>query len=52
MPAPKRAAQRKMVFDEAAQGLGTEAQQYDVTAFIGGVRQPVDTWREFPDPGS
>ena len=41
-----------MVFDEAAQALGTEAQQYDLTAFIGGVRQRVDRWRELRDPGS
>ena len=38
-----------MVF-EAAQPLGTEAQQYDLTPFIGGVRQRVDRWRELPDP--
>ena len=41
-----------MVFDEAAQALGTGAQQYDLTAFIGGVRQRVDRWRELPDPAS
>ena len=54
IPKPKKsgAGQRKMVFDEAAQALGTEAQQYDLTAFIGGVRQRVDRWRELPDPGS
>ena len=54
IPKPKKssAGQRKMVFDEAAQALGTEAQQYDLTAFIGGVRQRVDRWRELPDPAS
>ena len=54
IPKPKKsgAGQGKMVFDEAAQALGTEAQQYDLTAFIGGVRQRVDRWRELPDPGS
>ena len=54
IPKPKKsgAGQPKMVFDEAAQALGTEAQQYDLTAFIGGVRQRVDRWRELPDPGS
>ena len=41
-----------MVFDEAAQALGIEAQQYDLTAFIGGVRQRVDRWRELPDSNS
>ncbi len=48
----RRGGQREMVFDEAAQALGTEAQQYDLTTFIGGVRQRVDRWRELPDPGS
>ncbi len=54
IPKPKKsgAGQPKMVFDEAAQALATEAQQYDLTAFIGGVRQRVDRWRELPDPGS
>ena len=54
IPKPKKSGtgQRKMVFDEAAQALGTEAQQYDLTAFIGGVRQRVDRWRELPDPHS
>ena len=53
IPKPKKSVgQRKMVFDEAAQVLGTEAQQYDLTAFIGGVRQRVDRWRELPDPAS
>ncbi len=52
IPKPKKssAGQPKMVFDEAAQALGTEAQQYDLTAFIGGVRQRVDRWRELSDP--
>ena len=48
----KRIQQEKIVFDKAAQALGTEAQQYDLTAFIGGVRQRVDRWRELRDPGS
>ena len=54
IPKPKKsgAGQPKMVFDEAAKALETEAQQYDLTAFIGGVRQRVDRWRELPDPGS
>ena len=51
-PKKRRAGQREMVFDEAAQALGTEAQQYDLTAFIGGVRRRVDRWRELPDPAS
>ena len=44
--------QREMVFDKAAQALGSDAQQHDLTAFIGGVRQRLDRWRELPDPGS
>ncbi len=48
----RRGGQREMVFDETAQALGSEAQQYDLTALIGGVRQRVDRWRELPDPGS
>ena len=46
------AGQREVVFDKAAQALGSDAQQYDLTAFVGGVRQRVDRWRELPDPGS
>ena len=30
---------------------GTEAQQYDLTSFIGGVRRRVDRWRELPGAG-
>ena len=48
----RRGGQREMVFDEAAQALGSEAQQYDLTALISGVRQRVDRWRELPSPGS
>ena len=51
-PKKRRRGQREIVFDEAARTLGTEAQQYDLTAFIGGVRRRVDRWRELPDPGS
>ncbi len=42
--------QAAMVFDERAQKLGTDGQQYDLTAIINGVRQQVDRWRELPDP--
>ena len=51
-PKKRRGGHPKLVFDEAAQALGTESQQYDLTAFIGGVRQRVDRWRELPDPDS
>jgi hypothetical protein len=37
------------VFDEG-KGLSTEAQQYDHTAIISGVRQEVDRWRRLPNP--
>ena len=53
IPKPKKQKgiqQETILFDAAAQALGTEAQQYDLTAFIGGVRHQVDRWRELPDP--
>ena len=55
IPKPKKQKgiqQEKILFDAAAQALGTEAQQYDLTAFIGGVRHHVDRWRELPDPNA
>jgi hypothetical protein len=48
----KGVQQEKILFDAAAQGLGTEAQQYDLSAFISGVRQRVDRWRELPAPNA
>ena len=51
-PKKRRAGQREIVFDTAAQTLGTDKQQYDLTALISGVRQRVDRWRELPDPNS
>ena len=51
-PKKRRAGQREIVFDKAAQALGTDKQQYDLTALISGVRQRVDRWRELPDPNS
>ncbi len=41
--------QTALVFDEKAQKLGTEGQQYDLTAIINGVRGQVDRWRELPE---
>ena len=41
--------QREMVFDEAARALGGEGRQYDLTAFISGVRRFVDRWRGQPE---
>ena len=53
IPRPKKQkhVQPRMVYDEAAAALGTSEQQYDLTAFNGGVRQRVDRWRELPEPG-
>ena len=55
-PVPKRkkssAGQPKMVLDEAAQTVGTETQQYDLTAFIGGVRSARIGGASFPVPVS
>ena len=52
IPKPKKhkAHQREMVFEKAAQALGTGGQQYDLTAFISGIRHHVDRWRELPQP--
>ena len=53
IPKPRKrkgsAQQAAMVFDQKAQKLGTEGQQYDLTAIINGVRQQVDRWRELPE---
>ena len=49
-PRKRRGAQREMVFDAAAQALETGNQQYDLTAFISGIRHLVDRWRELPKP--
>ena len=52
MPKPEKQKgiqQEKILFDAATQALGTDAQQYDLTAFIGGVRHRVVRWRELPD---
>ncbi len=53
IPKPRKrkgsAQQAAMVFDEKAQKLGTDGQQYDLTAIINGVRQQVDRWRELPE---
>jgi len=40
--------QAQLLFDEG-EGLSTEAQQYDHTAIINGVRQQVDKWRSLPE---
>ena len=54
IPKPKKQKeqQRKIVYDEAAQALESDDEQYDLTAFISNVRHRVDRWRELPDPAS
>ena len=53
IPKPRKrqgvAKQASLLFDEG-KGLSTEAQQYDHTAIINGVRQEVDRWRRLPNP--
>ncbi len=53
IPKPRKrkgaAEQSPLLFDEG-KGLSTDAQQYDHTAIINGVRQEVDKWRKIPDP--
>ena len=52
IPQPKRRGrtQRQMVFDKAAEDLGTASQQYDLTPIINGLRLEVEAWRNLPDP--
>ncbi len=53
IPKPRKrkgaAEQSQLLFDEG-KGLSTDAQQYDHTAIINGVRQQVDKWRALPNP--
>ena len=51
-PKKRKARQRQIVFDETAQALESDDQQYDRSAFISNVRHRVDRWRELPDPAS
>ena len=48
----QKGIQRQIVFDKAAQALGSGTQKYDLTAFISNIRHRVDRWRELPDPAS
>ena len=48
----QKGIQRQIVFDKAAQALGSGTQEYDLTAFISNVRHRVDRWRELPDPAA
>ena len=53
IPTPKRqkgsSAEQVLVFDEAAERIETEGQQYDLREIINGVREQVDEWRKLPD---
>ncbi|MCY4353175.1 MAG: DEAD/DEAH box helicase family protein [Truepera sp.] len=53
IPTPKKqkgsSAEQVLVFDEAAERLETEGQQYDLREIINGVREQVDRWRKLPD---
>ena len=53
IPKPKKskAAQQALNFDEAAQRVATEGQQYELAQTINSVRNVVDRWRELTDQG-
>ena len=51
IPKPKKRGQREMDFDEAAQALETDGQQYQLMEVINALRRQVDAWRAIPDPG-
>ena len=49
IPAPrKQRGQRQLVFDQQAEELETDGQQYDPTPIINDLRRIVDAWRELP----
>ena len=50
IPKPKKRGQREMDFDEAAQALETDGQQYQLMEIINALRRQVDGWRAIPDP--
>ena len=51
IPKPKKGkgAQQALVFDEEAQRVATEGQQYELAQTINSVRNAVDRWRALPD---
>ena len=51
IPKPKKRGQRALVFDEAAQALEAEEQQYELMEVINELRRRVDAWRSISDPG-
>ena len=51
IPRPKKRGQREIVFDETAQALEAQGQQYELMEVINELRRRVDAWRSIPDPG-
>ena len=51
IPKPKKRGQREMDFDEVAQALETDGQQYQLMEIINALRRQVDAWRAIPEPG-
>ncbi len=53
IPKPKKSkgSQQTLIFDEEAQRVVTEGQQYELAQTINSVRNAVDRWRELPDQG-
>ena len=49
-PRKSKSAQQALVFDEEAQRVATEGQQYELAQTINSVRNAVDRWRALPDP--
>ncbi len=45
-----KGAQQRLTFDETAQRVGTDDQQYELTQTINRVRSAVNRWRAHPDP--
>ena len=52
IPAPKKGKgpQQALIFDEDAQRVVTDDQQYELAQTINSVRNAVDRWRALPDP--
>lgn len=52
IPAPRKqkSTQSKIVFDQEAQALGTESQQYDLAVLINELRQRIADWRALTNP--
>ena len=46
-----KGAQQALIFDEEAQRIATEDQQYELAQTINSIRNEVDRWRALPDQG-